>query len=547
MIPRGAKWRVGVAAGIYLLPVLFLCGVGAYHLYATGWSFAAWGGMIACFLLAYALTWYWTRKGSRAVLPNPTYDDPLNYWTDRDREAWKAVEGFAAESTPFAASDLDDPNLLKRYADEAQSLALAVARVYRPGATDPFAHLTLPEILTAFELAAADLGRRVDRYVPGSHLITLRNFRQARQAVDWYETGRNLYWIASAFFNPVKAAAQAVATKAGLQSAFAQIQKNVLHWFYLSYVHEMGRYFIELNSGRLRVGAKKYRELMDAHKVPPILTEEEAAMRAAAEAAQPAAQPAAAGSAAPEGELITDSSRVTVAVVGPVKAGKSSLINAALGDQRAAVDVVPLTASSTRYDLNQTGLPPLSLIDTVGFGVNGPGEADVANAVAGVAKADVVVLAIPARSAARAPEVEFLDRIRAAFAARPELRMPPVVVALTRIDLLSPAMEWAPPYDWHAGTKPKEKSIREAVAAAKEQFGGKVADVVPVCGAAGRVFNVREELLSEVADKLDHARGVSLLRALHVDSAVHRTRQVLGQVANVGKEVLKALWKPGGK
>ena len=58
----------------------------------------------------------------------------------------------------------------------------------------------------------------------------------------------------------------------------------------------------------------------------------------------------------PEGELITDSSRVTVAVVGPVKAGKSSLINAVLGDQKAAVDVVPLTASSTRYDLNQAGL-----------------------------------------------------------------------------------------------------------------------------------------------------------------------------------------------
>ncbi|MEO2089141.1 MAG: GTPase, partial [Gemmataceae bacterium] len=150
---------------------------------------------------------------------------------------------------------------------------------------------------------------------------------------------------------------------------------------------------------------------MAAHQVPPVLSEEEAAKRNA------------------EPEPAAELPRVTVAIVGPVKAGKSSLVNAALGDQKAAVDVGPLTAATTRYDLNQAGLPPLTFLDTVGFGVNGPGEADVANAVDAVRRADVVILAVPARSAARAPEVEFLTRIRAEFAARPELRMPPVLVA----------------------------------------------------------------------------------------------------------------------
>ena len=102
MIPRGAKRRITTVVGIYLLPVVFLCGVGAYHLYATGWSFVAWGGMAACFLLAYGLGWYWTRKGGSGILPKPNFDDPMPYWTDRDKAAWQAVEKYAAEARPIS-------------------------------------------------------------------------------------------------------------------------------------------------------------------------------------------------------------------------------------------------------------------------------------------------------------------------------------------------------------------------------------------------------------------------------------------------------------
>jgi len=121
--------------------------------------------------------------------------------------------------------------------------------------------------------------------------------------------------------------------------------------------------------------------------------------------------------------------------------------------------------------------------------------------------------------------------------------MPPVLVALTQIDHLSPAMEWAPPYDWQAGNRPKEVTIREAVTAVKDLFGQKVAGVVPVCGAPGKELHVRDELIPEIAERLGEARGVSLLRALHIDSAVHRTRKVVGQVLSVGREVFKAVMK----
>lgn len=535
MISKGAFWRLGLILALYAVPVLVFMGFGLYHVNVTigkdvGWvPWASWGGMFACFLAAAGLAMWFTRKGSQDIFSNPTYDDPLNYWTDRDKEAWKVVEAHAATLKPIQMADLGNSTALMPYAKEAETLALKISQIYQPGTTTPLGHVTIPEILTCVELVTTDLAVLVDRYVPGSSFVTLNHMRMARKAADYYQTASNIYWVVSAALNPLKTIVQYAGSQLGLQPGMSQIQNNVLHWFFLTFVHQLGRYLIELNSGRLKVGAKRYRELMAKHQPPPT---------AAGNAPPP---PDAAHDL--DGETRLDLNRVTVSVVGPVKAGKSSLINALFGETRTAVAQVPLTAASTRYDLDAAGLPPLSVMDTVGFGVNGPTDADIANAMAASRAADVLVLALPARSAARAPEVQFLDRVRAAYQAQPQLRMPPVVVALTHIDQLTPAMEWSPPYDWKAGVKPKEKSIREAVAAVKELFGPKVSAVVPVCGAAGKEYGVRDDLAAEMARHLDDARGVGLLRALHLEGLIDHTRKAFGQAINAGNEVIKQMFK----
>ena len=148
-----------------------------------------------------------------------------------------------------------------------------MARVYKPNAADPFGHLTLPEILACGELVAHDLTTLVNKYVPGSHLLSVSDLKRIRntvdQAAEWYPRLRNVYWVASAIFNPVKTGMQVAATKAGLAPAFAGFQQNMMLWFYTAYLKELGRYLIELNSGRLKVGAKRYLELMALHKEPP--------------------------------------------------------------------------------------------------------------------------------------------------------------------------------------------------------------------------------------------------------------------------------------
>jgi predicted GTPase len=187
------------------------------------------------------------------------------------------------------------------------------------------------------------------------------------------------------------------------------------------------------------------------------------------------------------------------------------------------------------------------LLDTAGFGNDGASEADVKAAVEAARQADVMLLVVPARSAARRPESEFLDRVRSALAALPNLKMPPVVVVLSHVDLLSPVMEWAPPYDWRAGTRPKEVQLREAIQAATEQFVDRAAAVVPICTAPGKELGVKDELLPAVVAFLGEARGVSLLRALHVEATADQTKRVVNQVLNAGWQLAKIGWEMAKK
>jgi predicted GTPase len=127
------------------------------------------------------------------------------------------------------------------------------------------------------------------------------------------------------------------------------------------------------------------------------------------------------------------------------------------------------------------------------------------------------------------------------FAERPDLRMPPVLGVLRHIDLLSPAMEWQPPYDWQNGERPKERNIREAVAAAKEQLGELVEGVVPVCTSVGKVYGIEEGLLPALAARLDEARVVAVLRCLRNEADEGKARRVVRQMFEAGKGLLRAV------
>jgi hypothetical protein len=495
-----SRWRVVILAGLWLTPIAVLAGVGSYALWSSGWWRYVWWPMAGCIAAAYLLGWYWSRH--RVLMP--TTAEPADHWTDRDLAAWKLVEARAAQVKDVPLKRLED---IHYYVDAGRDMAEELARFYHPDRRDPLGRVTVPELLTVAELAAHDLHDLVEQYLPGGHLLTVNNWQTARRATDWYKTASNVYWVVAALFNPVQTGMRYAASQLGMSQPWQQLQQSLVDWFYVAYLHRVGTYLIELYSGRLGVGPDRYRAL-----------KERFAKHETADETAPV---------------------VTIALFGQVKAGKSSLVNALLGDQQAHTDVLPDTNQITHYTLRQPAVgSQLDVLDTVGYGHEGPKADDLKATEQAARAADVLLLVLHARNPARAADVQMLARLRDWFAGRPDLRMPPLIAVLTHVDLLSPALEWSPPYDWHAPQRPKEKSIAAAVDAVREQLGDGVT-VIPVCTSEGKVFNVTEELLPAVLGRLDEAHAVALLRCLRTELDADRVRKVFRQVLAAGREVAK--------
>jgi len=428
------------------------------------------------------------------------------------------VDAKAKAFSSISTDQLGDP---RHYTDVALDLADQVAKVYFPGGVTPFDHLTLPEVLACVELAAADLDELVQKYVPGSHLIRVRDLRSAKKATEWYRFGQNAMWVGSVFINPVQSGTRWAASRFGLDTLFDKLQGDVLLWFHTAFVHELGHYLIEMNSGRLKVGVKRYREIMAQHGEPPV-------------EAAPVSAPA-----PPAGEVRP----ISLAVLGPVKAGKSSLVNVLVGQPAAIVDALPVAHVGIRYRMTFPGGQPLSILDTAGYGQDGADEAEFAAAAEASRDADLVLFVTTATNPGRKSDVDLLDRLEAWFAARPQMKKPPVLAVVNQIDLLSPKAEWSPPYDWRIGTRPKEVTIRDCVAAVKEQLGSRVLDAVPVCSRLGESFGIMDGLVPAIALQLDEARGSAMLRAFHVEGQADQFKKLGQQLVAGGKKALGILWE----
>jgi len=523
-----SRWRLAVVAALLVGPFIVLAMVGSYYLWAQQWWFYVWWPMAASLALGYLLAWHWQRR--RVLLPSIDFTPPF-HWTDRDQQAWRLVEARAEAAVQLDADRLSDP---RHYLAVAQEMGLELAAFYHPGAADPVGSLTIPEVLAVIELASHDLADMVDRYLPGGHLLTINDWRHAKQAADWYQAASNAYWLIAAIFSPVNTGLRYAASKFGISRPLEMLQKNLLLWFYTAYINRLGAYLIDLNSGRLRVGATRYRALVDA-------AEARLGNRALTGGVREGGVPASEQPAPDPAEQVA---QVVVTLLGQVKAGKSSLINALLGEQRARTDVLPATAGVERYELHQPGITTqLVLLDTIGYGHAGPKADQVAATCAAAQQSDLLLLVLHARNPARQADLDMLRSLRDWFTARPDLKMPPILGVVTHIDLLSPTMEWAPPYHWQMPISTKERSIKEAVETVREQLGELIGPILPVCVAPGKVYGIDDGLLPVVADCLDEAHGVALLRCLKAEVDTGKVRKVFHQLAAAGREVAKIVWQ----
>jgi uncharacterized protein len=429
-------------------------------------------------------------------------------WTGRETEAWRSVEAIARETEPFS------------FTDEGQIRAAltrvtnAVAEQFHPGAARAHLRFSLPELLLLAERLARDLRGAVVAHVPGARQIQLddvlwlkelydRHGAAAKQAYDFFTRFQRIARL--------QRPESSLLGEAGLKltgSAFDSLSLRMRAELTAIVIRETGRAAIDLYSGRLRL----------------TLHESRAAARAENAAAQ--------------ADLVGP---VRILLGGQVNAGKSSLLNAMAGGMQRAVGALPTPDAPAELMLERDGKPEVVLIDAPGLGDD---SAALKKLLEQRARADLILWVVSATQPARARDVEALRTLRGTDAATLERPTPPLLCAVTHIDALRPAAEWAPPYDLAQEDRPKARSIRDAVAHVGAALGFSQDEIAPVCVRdVASAYNI-DLLWSLTATRLDGARAAKLARLRH-DATRFSSKTTLAQLARTGRWLARAVWSGG--
>ncbi|MBK1731080.1 GTP-binding protein HSR1 [Thiococcus pfennigii] len=491
-----------LALTLLALPPLALAALGTLWLWERDALLYWLAGLLASAAAGYGLQYLLQRRERRLLAEAATEPNPD--WSPRAEAVWRDVEALASELEP-ADWPLDDS---ARLMELARLTLEQVARRYHPQADQPLFQLTVPHTLLILERASRDLRRDITEHIPFSHRLRIGDLLRLQRWKVTADQAFLVYRMGRAVINPL----DALASEAwrNLRDQGTGIAQAELHgWLLRAIVRKIGYYAIDLYSGRLPLAEG------DPTAAPT--------PRSRADLAQGAP-----GDAEP----------LRILVLGRTNAGKSSLINALFGRLVTPADTL---ADTTRglipYRLEREGLTQALVIDTPGCDSAWLTEERLR---AAAADADLILWASPAHRPDRQVERACLDALRAAQAARPEHRPPPLLVAATHVDLLRPAREWQPPYDLREPSGPKATNIAAAVAAIAADLAVPIAQVVPVALAEGRVYNVDDGLWAMLLDQQEAALRTRLLRCLEARRRAEDWDLLRRQLIATGR-LLKAL------
>ncbi len=483
---------------LWLAPVAALPVLGLWWLWHSGhllgWLSALLGGAA----LGLGLQTWLRRRDRRLLAAHETAPDPD--WPPRDQAAWQAIEALAATLRP---EDWPLDESLWRLGHQALE---RVAQTYHPQRDQPLLELTLPHGLLIIERACHELRIDLADNIPLSHRLTLGDLVRLNR---WKRTAERLYPLYRAgrlVVNPASALLAEAKSALG-NRAFAVAWTDLRRWLLQEYVRKIGRYAIELYSGRLVLD-----EPTAADFTPPSQPEAEREARAAALRAE---EP------------------LRLLVLGRANAGKSSLINALFGEAQVATDCLPDQASPvTPYRLAREGLTPALIFDTPGLDTPAlpPKILDPL-----VDRADLILWVTAAQRPDREPEAALLSRLRQRWAAHPERHPPTLLVAVSHIDLLRPRQEWQPPYDLNDPTREKARTIRAAVEAVAADLEVPLDAAIPVCLAAGRSYNVTDGLWAAILAQQSAANRTRLLRLRGAQHQAETWALLRRQLASTGR------------
>lgn len=499
------KIRGIVALTLLSVPYWLLFAAGSVWLYQyhmlLGWFAVS---------LAVTLLGWWLIRPLRRGPPSPQAGPELA-WPPIGQAAWKDVEVLAVrlEAENLA---LDEPERLQAVLRE---IVESVARHYNPASPEPWLEIPVPYVMRIVELVARDVREATLTYVPGSHILTIRDWRRlwelaglVNRSYFWYRVVQFLVNAPAALVREVRDVALG---KLQTESVFA-----VKRWAVGFCVRRAGYYAIQLYGGHLALNDEGLRATLTPRSDRDVKT---GAAREAAVAEEP----------------------LRVLIVGQSKAGKSSLINALFGEYRAATDVIPRTRFIEPYVLEREGIPRAILLDSAGYEGSDPKDF-LGQTEDEVLRCDLAICVCSATTAARNADRRFLDALGGLFERRLDRHRPVVLVALTHIDLLRPFDQWEPPYQLQAPSGPKAQQIAAAVEAVAQDLGLPVGDVIPVCLHPDRYYNLDEALIPAILQRLPEALRVKYLRCLRQLRDAEYWQRLWQQAVAAGRVVLKKIY-----
>ena len=455
-----AYWLFLAAVVLFIAPYAIVFGLGTVWMWRHGlvWFWAVGTGVPT--LIGLALM----ERARRIIFPNTVaVPNAAPASTPAGRAAMQAVREISAR-LQAKNPPLEQPEVLEKVVRETLLEVLeTVARHYHPQADHPALQTPVAHVAALVELVADDFRRAFTRSVPWGKTVTLGRLLWWKEKGDRGWRTAMYLWQINRIRRIVMRPATALVQEA--QDRFGQslttksldgLKQSAIDYC----ITKAGEYAIQLYSGGF---------VLDRESRPRLSAQVE--------------------------RTAFDQEPLQILVAGQVKSGKSSLINALLGEMRAPVDALPATDEVGLYECRPEGLPPLLLRDTPGYGAVAEAADPFSRLRSEIEECDLLLLVCSARSAARKADRELLGKIREFYRSDPKRMLPPILYVLTHIDAVP------------------EHLAGEAARAVAADFDVSPMQIVALCGRWGRLANL-DGLIAEIRQTVPEAERLKVCRCV---------------------------------
>jgi uncharacterized protein len=388
-----------------------------------------------------------------------------------------------------------------------QELIVAIAKIYHPEVKYPLLNIYVTQAYGLIRGTTDDMDEWMQKLAPALDRVTIA------QTYEAYETYQKLapsaqkllrVWNwAQWMINPAKAIAK-LATKESAGIADRQLLVNLGQLTREAALTNLCRQAVALYSGKIQplpTTVEKIQPAANTQTLRDILT-----------AAEPPDK--------------VEQKPIDILLVGRTGAGKSSLINTLFEAELAVVDVLPSTDKIQNYQWQIPRGESLTLWDSPGY--EQASREDLRSQVLTYAvTADLLLLVTPALDPALQMDLDFLKELKNT---NPDL---PIVTIVTQVDRVRPLREWAPPYDWQYGMRPKEVAIREATAYRNEFLAEYCDLVLPLVNADPNIERQAwgvDTLSLALLQSIEPSKQIRLARFLrNLDARIIAAAQIIDQ------------------